>query len=100
MDGDDRLSPDNLIRMKQAVNSEQADGYYCQVKSEQRSGDYVLANHMRLFANRLGVKFVGPIHEDAGIKMYNQGLRMAHTNIQVNHTGYVTTAEEMHKKHE
>jgi glycosyltransferase involved in cell wall biosynthesis len=92
MDADDRLSPDHLIRLKQALASGKADAYYCYVVSQLQDKNVGedRIEHLRLFRNRQGVQFERPLHEDAAPVAHRLGLVIARTNIVINHTGYAT----------
>lgn len=95
MDADDRISPDHLIRLKQALASGKADAYYCYVVSQLQDknvGEDKI-EHLRLFRNRQGVQFERPLHEDAAPVAHRLGLVIARTNIVINHTGYATGDE-------
>jgi glycosyltransferase involved in cell wall biosynthesis len=92
MDADDRLSEDNLIRLKQAVSSGSADGYYCHISSLSSSQGQTTGSieHLRLFRNNLGFCFKGALHEKPVSPSREGRLALAHTNITIIHTGYAT----------
>lgn len=96
MDADDRLSPENLVRLKHAVASGQADAFLCRVLS--RGGSLLVASHLRLFRNGLGLRFERPLHEDVTPQAARQGLRLARTNITVDHVGYAVSPEALQAK--
>jgi tetratricopeptide (TPR) repeat protein len=90
MDADDRLSPDNLNRLKQAAASDEADGYICGINCRAKTLDQVetKVSHLRLFRNRTQIRFENPLHEDATPSAERQGLILAFTNIEIDHIGY------------
>lgn len=97
MDADDRLAPLELARIKTALASNQADGYFCRVVS--RGENSVLAaDHLRLFRNQRGVVFERPLHEEPTSSALRQGLRLTQTNITIEHTGYNTSPQETRQK--
>lgn len=100
MDADDRISPDNLIRLKKALVSEQADAYFCQVISQVKGQGQAMTEtvHLRLFRNGIGLQFEGPIHEDITPSAMRQGSTIAQTNIIIEHTGYATNAQILKDK--
>ena len=100
MDADDRLSPDNVARLKQAAASGRADAYYCYVVSQFQNNQVAQdrIEHLRLFRNRRGVQFEFPLHEDAAPTAHRLGLTIARTNIVVNHTGYTADPQTLQAK--
>jgi tetratricopeptide (TPR) repeat protein len=100
MDADDRLAPEDLIRLKQAAASEKADAYYCNVVSHFKDGAIVedRIEHLRLFRNHRRVQFEKPLHEDAAPAASRLGLVIARTNITIRHTGYAITREQLQTK--
>lgn len=100
MDADDRLSPDNVARLKQAAASGRADAYYCYVVSQFQNdqGAQDRIEHLRLFRNQRGVQFEFPLHEDAAPTAHRLGLTLARTNIVVNHTGYTVDPQTLQVK--
>ena len=100
MDADDVLSPDNVIRLKQAVVGDQADAYICRVVSQVQGPNQssVSVDHMRLFRNGLGLQFEQPIHEQIAPMAKRLGLTIAHTNITIDHLGYAADSETLKAK--
>ncbi|MFN8455267.1 MAG: glycosyltransferase [Anaerolineae bacterium] len=100
MDADDRLSPDNLNRLKQALVSGQAEVYQCRVVSPAASGNGVNATglHFRLFRNHVGLWFQYPLHEDLKLSAAQPAVSVAHTNITITHTGYNVSQEALQAK--
>ncbi|MCB0209145.1 MAG: glycosyltransferase [Anaerolineae bacterium] len=100
MDADDRLSPDNVARLKQAAACGRADAYYCYVVSQFQNNQVVQdrIEHLRLFRNRRGVQFEFPLHEDAAPTAHRLGLTIARTNIVVSHTGYAVDSQALQAK--
>lgn len=100
MDADDRLSPDNVARLKQAAACDRADAYYCYVVSQfqNKQGVQDRIEHLRLFRNWRGVQFEFPLHEDAAPTAHRLGLTIARTNIVVNHTGYTVDVQTLQAK--
>ncbi|MCG3210042.1 MAG: hypothetical protein FOGNACKC_03671 [Anaerolineae bacterium] len=93
MDADDRLSLLGVAQLKEALVSGRADVYHCRVSSLRGENDRVktTVNHARLFKNRLGLHFDGPLHETMEPSAARQGLTIAQTNIDITHVGYDTT---------
>jgi len=90
MDADDRLSPDNLIRLKQTLVSGQADVYACPIDSNtaQHLQARATAYHFRLFRNYLGLRFKYPLHEDMDFAAAIRPVTTAYTNAVITHVGY------------
>lgn len=87
MDADDRLSATDRTRLKQALVSGQADVYAANIVSGE-PGDRLktVGQHLRLFRNRRGLRFIYPIHETLDLSA--GGVTVADTNISITHTGY------------
>ena len=100
MDADDRLLPEDVARLKQAVTCGRADAYYCYVVSQFENNQVAQdrIEHLRLFRNHRGVHFDLPLHEDAAPIAHRLGLTIARTNIVVNHTGYTVDPQTLHAK--
>jgi tetratricopeptide (TPR) repeat protein len=96
-DADDRLAAEELVRLKNALVSNQADGYFCRVVSPGKNS-VLVANHFRLLRNHRGVRFERPLHEDASGSAVRQGLTLAHTNIAITHTGYSNSPDAIRRK--
>lgn len=91
MDADDRISPENLARLKQALASGTADVYSARIVSPnaQHRQSRSIAHHLRLFRNGLGLSFIYPLHEDLNLAAASRPLTVAYTNIEIEHVGYV-----------
>ena len=102
LDADDRLSPENLTRLKQAVASGLADVYTCRVTGDAAENEQVqtTAHHFRLFRNQVGLKFVYPLHEDLALAQANRPVTVAHTTIEIRHIGYNISPELFRAKTE
>ncbi|MCB0226338.1 MAG: glycosyltransferase [Anaerolineae bacterium] len=100
MDADDRLSPETVTRLKQAVICGQADAYICRVVSQGQGPNQSSASvdHMRLFRNGLGLQFEQPIHEQIAPMAKRLGLTIAHTDITIDHLGYAADSETLKAK--
>lgn len=97
LDADDRISPDNLNRLKQALVSGQADVYSCQIVSqgaEARSS----TDHLRLFRNHRGLRFDYALHETIIHSAERQGVTVAWTNITIDHMGYQIGSADLQSK--
>lgn len=97
LDADDRISPDNLDRLKQALVSGQADVYSCQIVSqgaEARSA----TDHLRLFRNHRGLRFDYALHETIIHSAERQGVTVAWTNITIDHMGYQIGSADLQSK--
>ncbi len=97
MDADDRISPNELIRLKNALVSGRAEAYFCSIISGvgAEAGTQSKTIHLRLFPNRRGICFVNPIHEDPTPVARQLGLSLAYTNITIHHGGYTADADAM-----
>ncbi len=100
MDADDRLSPDNLDRLKQALVCGQADVYRCRIVSPAATwlGVNATGLHFRLFRNHVGLWFQYPLHEDLKLNAAHRAVTVACTNIAVTHTGYNVSQETLQAK--
>lgn len=100
MDADDRLTPDQLNRLKQALVSGQADVYQCRVASPAATWNGVNATglHFRLFRNHIGLWFQYPLHEDLKLSAAQRAVTVANTNIIISHTGYNVSQEALQAK--
>ncbi|RMF02890.1 MAG: glycosyltransferase, partial [Chloroflexi bacterium] len=100
MDADDRISAENLVRLKNAVASNQADGYFCSITSRHTGAEAGTRRlpHFRLFRNRAGIQFERPLHEDAAPSAERLGLTLALTNIEIEHTGYAASETALRAK--
>jgi glycosyltransferase involved in cell wall biosynthesis len=90
LDADDRISPENLTRLKQALVSGESDIYACQIVSQtaQQEQARVTIPHLRLFRNGLGLRFEYPLHESLTLSGAGRPLTVADTNVQIEHVGY------------
>jgi tetratricopeptide (TPR) repeat protein len=102
LDADDRLSAQNLIRLKQAAASGLADVYTCRVTGDAAENEQVqtTAYHFRLFRNHMGLKFVYPLHEDLALVQATGPVTVAHTTIEIRHIGYNISPELFRAKTE
>ncbi len=100
MDADDRISPENLVRLKQALASGRADVYSARIVSPnaQHRQSRSIAHHLRLFRNGLGLAFIYPLHEDLNLAAASRPLTLAYTNIEIEHVGYVLGDEIFKQK--
>ncbi len=100
LDADDRISADNLVRLKQALASNQADVYVCNVTGDTAEGEdaQTTAHHFRLFRNGLGLKFVYPLHEDLAFYLASRPVTVAYTNVVIKHIGYSISPEHFQAK--
>jgi len=91
MDADDRLTPENLNRLKRALVSNRADVYSARIISPnaQHHQSRAIAHHLRLFRNGLGLAFIYPLHEDLNLAAAAEPVTLAYTNIEIEHVGYV-----------
>ncbi|MEW5956167.1 MAG: glycosyltransferase [Chloroflexota bacterium] len=97
MDADDRISPQNLTRLKQALVLNQADAYLCSVVSPREQSQSVV-EHLRLFRNHLGLHFERPLHETVLPVADRLGLTLARTNVVIDHSGYAIEAQDLQAK--
>ncbi len=102
LDADDRISPQNLRRLKQAVASGRADAFRCRMVSP-LGGDTSAVNialYTLLFRNGRGVKFEGAIHETPTDAAIRRRLTLANTNISIEHRGYFGDSTQLRRKAE
>ena len=97
LDADDRLDPGAVLKLKQTAGLGEADAYLCMVRSRESDGRQNTVEHIRLFRNDLGIRFDGPIHETVLPDLVRLGLRVASTDIMIEHTGYYSE-EEIRRK--
>lgn len=91
LDADDRVLPESINRLKNAVASNLADAYRCQMVSPLTDGPNPAVSRVyytSLFRNGRGVRFEDPIHESPTDSILRLGLALANTNIAIHHTGY------------
>ncbi|MCL4370451.1 MAG: glycosyltransferase [Chloroflexi bacterium] len=88
LDADDRLSPETVGQLKQAIRSGLADAYICPVTSRLSDASQGVTEHVRLFRNGLGITFRGAIHESVLPDLQRMGLRSARIDAIIEHTGY------------
>ena len=99
MDADDRVSPENLKRLKYAAATGQADVYACRVVSEVGdSSSRKTGVHKRLFRNRIGLHFRGAIHERLFGSDPCRPVSIAYTNIEIEHVGYAVDQRQLVEK--
>ncbi len=89
LDADDRLSAEVVAQTKAAVASGLADGFSYHVVSRVPEGGEDITTHVRLFRNGKGVRFHGAVHESVVSDLKRLGLRVANTELRVDHTGYL-----------
>lgn len=99
MDADDRLAPNELNRLKNALVSGLAQVYSCRVVSgvgrDSSVATTATVTHARLFPNHRGLHFVNALHEDITPVAMGLGLTAAETNITIHHTGYTADPDTM-----
>jgi glycosyltransferase involved in cell wall biosynthesis len=100
LDADDRVSVVQLEGLKAAAASGIADAYICKVASHLPDGSFDTTTHVRLFRNRVGIRFEGAVHESVMESLRENGLRLANTNVLIDHLGYHTSSEVMRQKRE
>jgi Tfp pilus assembly protein PilF len=91
LDADDRVPPESVGKLKQAVASGRTDAYRCRMVSPLTDDPNPAVSQVyytSLFRNRRGVQFEDPIHETPTESILRLGLTVANTNIVVHHTGY------------
>ncbi len=91
IDADDRVAPESINKLKQAVASGLAEAYRCRMVSPLSDGPHPAVSQVyytSLFRNRRGVQFADPIHESPTDCLLRLGLILANTNIVIHHTGY------------
>lgn len=90
LDADNRLTPKAVAQIKCAIEAGHADACGCRVSSSLADGSRSHTEYLLLFRNGLGVQFTGAIHESPMPALVRLRLRLAHTDIVVEHTGYQT----------
>jgi tetratricopeptide (TPR) repeat protein len=99
MDADDRLPPESATAIRQLVARPLADVYtFIVVSDVQRRGSKAASRHTRLFRNGLGLHFVNRIHERLEAPPGSEPIRLAHTDIVVQHVGYDASPEVLRTK--
>ncbi len=88
LDADDRLGPKAVAQIKRACGMGSADAYMCLVSSRTVAGNQDITEHIRLFRNGLGIRFSGAIHETVFPDLVQKRLRLAFTDVVIEHTGY------------
>jgi glycosyltransferase involved in cell wall biosynthesis len=97
MDADDRIAPQELDKLKQAVASGTADAYMTRVSSKEQESQ-TMTEHLRLFRNHQELAFERPLHETVLPGAIRQGLTIARTNIVIEHVGYEIDTEALKSK--
>jgi tetratricopeptide (TPR) repeat protein len=97
LDADDRLSPEAVAQTKAAVASGLADAFSYHVVSRIPEGGDDITTHVRLFRNGRGVRFHGAVHESVASDLKRLGLRVASTELRVEHTGYLNQEARLAK---
>ena len=97
LDADDRISPHELNKLKEAVASESADGYMIRISSKEQDAQ-TMTEHLRLFRNHRGLVFERPLHETVLPMAVRCGLTIARTNIIIEHVGYEIDADGLRSK--
>ena len=90
LDADDRPSAVAIAQLKRAAASGLADAYMCLVPSTAPDGSEEVTEHIRLFRNGLGIQFECAVHETVFADLVRLGLRLACTDISIEHTGYAS----------
>ncbi|RMF02891.1 MAG: glycosyltransferase [Chloroflexi bacterium] len=100
LDADDRLSPEEVTRLKNVVASGLADAYRCRVVSHVADAGQSLniVYHTRLFRNHRNVWFSGAVHENITAAILRQGMTVAQTNVTIQHVGYAGGPEVLRQK--
>jgi tetratricopeptide (TPR) repeat protein len=99
MDADDRIAPNELIRLKHAVASGQAEAYVCRVMSQSgQKGVIEAVEHIRLFRNGLGLCFERPLHEDIAPAARRLGVTIARAGVTIQHVGYAAGPQALQAK--
>jgi tetratricopeptide (TPR) repeat protein len=98
VDGDDRLNPAAVAQLKRAATSGAANAYLCRILCTRAEGGDDITEHVRLFRNHLGIRFVGAIHETILPDLYRMGIPLARTNIEARHVGYDASPDVRRKK--
>lgn len=100
-DADDRISEEDVTKIKQALASGTADAYAFQISSiiagvEGKS--LSVTQHIRLFRNHPEIRFAGRIHEDVATSLLNLGYSLLETNVEIDHVGYATDVDALRKR--
>ncbi len=92
LDGDDRISPDNYVKLQNLFEKlgDELDAYAVKVRSglDNQAQTFRLLDQVRIFPNRPGVRWDYRVHEQIlpAVKRIGGGVRW--TDIVVDHTGY------------
>jgi glycosyltransferase involved in cell wall biosynthesis/Tfp pilus assembly protein PilF len=98
LDADDRLDHRSVAQWKRAAASGLADAYASLVESRTWYGGRETTENVRLFRNGLGIKYTGALHESVVPALACLGACLAHTNIVIQHTGYLESFEAIRQK--
>ena len=103
IDADERLVNPEVL--KSVINNAKPEtgGWLIEVKSlahnKNCSTDVFVANLLRLFRNRPQIRFKGRVHEQVVNSILKSGLKLENTAIEILHTGYAHSQDEMSLKH-
>lgn len=101
LDADERILPEDLVRLKWMAACRQADVYFCKsVDAGEHQPDPTNPPYdvMRMFRNGLGLQFESPLHHTIIPSAIRSGLRMAYTNLSIQHFGYSLSEGDWEKK--
>jgi len=101
LDADERLHLEYHQKVKQAVQSANADAFYIQVYSPVRGrlGSVPhIQTYPRLFRKLPGVQFEGRIHEQITPSLQRAGARFANLDVRIEHLGYQLSDDALAQK--
>ena len=99
LDADERLSSKSLNEFKNVTAKNDLLGYRCKVINiDEINGKPKFMRYTRLFHNSPKIKFSGKIHEQIDYSLIGNGYKIFDTDIEIIHTGYNISKDELKKK--
>lgn len=95
LDADEELFAEDGDRLREIVESQEADYYHCLFYDLEKDGSvHGVFNLIRLFRNGMGMRYLRKVHN----QLHHVG-RGAYTNLRIRHYGYDLSREKMEAKH-
>ena len=99
LDADERLSPKSFYQLRNVIASNDLLGCRCIVNNiDEINGKPKFMRYTRLFHNSSNIKFTGKIHEQIDNSLIENGYKILDTDIEIIHTGYNVSTDELKKK--
>ena len=90
LDADDRIS-EAMGKGIPALLQNGKQAWRLVVRSVRENGAGDVFRQIRIFPNEMGIFFEGRIHEQLGLACRKQGLTIMDSDLEIQHTGYVST---------